>query len=218
MYSLPLISEYPSFPLPIIGDILDALEFRSRSIVGRVKERNIKLKDTRVPRETLEIFASDIARLGDNAELLKVKGISEEDASMISALFKRFHVFAYLQSAANPSSSTFNLLPIANPKVIEQLLAKPVQDFLEMNAEDQAKIANKVLTLVKKYHTNNLAEDGSRNINKRYTHKALNTDRAQKAKGSEDINFTNNSKKLVLSIKRNADGTVTEYTTTPCRS
>ena len=195
--------------------VLDALEFRSRTITGNVKERNIKLKDTRVSRETLEIFESEIVRLGDNSELLKVKGISEEDASMISALFKRFHVFAYLQSAANPSSSTFNLLPIANPMVIEQLLAKPVQDFIEMNTEEQYDIADKVFTEVKKYHKDYILDETRTKVfnrNKLYTHKALNIQRVKKKETPKDFIFKNNSQKVVLSIKIDEQGKAIEYT------
>ena len=169
-----VIKKYPQLMSKFT--VLNALEFRSRTIAGNIKERNIKLKDTRVPRETLEIFASEIVRLGNNAELLKVKGVNEEDASIISALFKRFHVFAYLQSGANPSSSTFNLLPIANPTVIEQLLAKPVQDFVEMDISDQEEIAKKVYEQIQKYYRseNKTGEAGTFNKNKLYTHKALN--------------------------------------------
>jgi hypothetical protein len=195
--------------------VLDALEFRPRTITGNVKERNIKLKDTRVSRETLEIFESEIVRLGDNSELLKVKGISEEDASMISALFKRFHVFAYLQSAANPSSSTFNLLPIANPMVIEQLLAKPVQDFIEMNTEEQYDIADKVFTEVKKYHKDYILDETRTKVfnrNKLYTHKALNIQRVKKKETPKDFIFKNNSQKVVLSIKIDEQGKAIEYT------
>ena len=197
--------------------VLEALEFRSRNITGEVKERNIKLKDTRVSRETLEIFASDIVRLGDNTELLKIKGISAEDANMISALFKRFHLFAYLQSGANPSSSTFNLLPIANPTVIEHLLAKPVQDFVEMSAEEQSEIADVVFGLVKNYHRNYVLDETLKKVfnkNKLYTHKALNTQKTQKKEALPDITFKNNSQKLVLSIKINQEGAPTEYSST----
>lgn len=171
-----VIKKYPQLMSKFT--VLNALEFRSRTIAGNIKERNIKLKDTRVPRETLEIFASEIVRLGNNAELLKVKGVNEEDASIISALFKRFHVFAYLQSGANPSSSTFNLLPIANPTVIEQLLAKPVQDFVEMDISDQEEIAKKVYEQIQKYYRSEIQTgEGKRfNKNKLYTHKALNTE------------------------------------------
>ncbi len=146
--------------------VLDALEVRRNKNTNEV---NIKLKDTRITGSEKNIFQSQINMLSDPQKLLEIKSsLSEADINEITSFFKRFHVFAYLQSAANSTSSTYNLLPIANPMVIENLIAQPIQDFASFEydqfSENNEEVTNYIIERDNKIETVETAIKNYNNI------------------------------------------------------
>jgi alkylated DNA repair dioxygenase AlkB len=118
-------------------DILNVLDIENNNKTG---EWFLTFDKFGLSPQQIDIYSAQLRSLTDSNNILNVLDVTDQEADDISAFFKRFTVFAYLQSSNRPRTSKYNILDLANSQTVELLLTEPVMNFLKLSSPAKTNI------------------------------------------------------------------------------